>query len=66
MLEATYFNGWHYGTSKNSLVDGINIGVFNPGGYDCLIQIPEDEVKLIGFYIIASDKTRMLRQLNRE
>ena len=66
MLEATYFNGWHYGTSKNSLVDGINIGVFNPGGYDCLIQMPEDEVKLIGFYIIASDKTRMLRQLNRE
>ena len=42
MLEATYFNGWHYGTSKNSLVDGINIGVFNPGGYDCLIQMPED------------------------
>ena len=28
--------------------------------------MPEDEVKIIGFYIIASDKTRMLWQLNRE
>ena len=66
MLEATYFNHWHYGTSKESLVDGINIGVFNPDGYDCLIQTTDKDIKLIGFYIKASDKTRMLRQLNRE
>ena len=66
MLEATYFNNWHYGTSKESLADGINIGVFNPDGYDCLTQMMDKDIKLIGFYIDASDKTRMLRQLNRE
>ena len=36
MLEATYFNGWHYGTMLSSLKDGVNIGVFNPEGLDCL------------------------------
>lgn len=66
MLEATYFNNWHYGTSKESLADGINIGVFNPDGYDCLTQMVDKDIKFIGFYIDASDKTRMLRQLNRE
>ena len=66
MLEATEFNGWYYGTMKSSLVDGINIGVFNPEGYDCLTQIPIEDVYVIGFYIKCNDKERLLRQLNRE
>lgn len=66
MLEATEFNGWHYGTMKSSLIDGINIGVFNPEGYDCLTQIPMKDVKIIGIYIRCNDKERLIRQLNRE
>lgn len=67
MLEATYFNNWHYGTMASSLKDGINIGVFNPEGYDCLKEIgPSDNIEVIGFYITCDDKTRLLRQLNRE
>lgn len=66
MLEATEFNGWHYGTMKSSLIDGINIGVFNPEGYDCLTQIPVKDVKIIGIYIRCNDKERLIRQLNRE
>lgn len=66
MLEVTEFNGWHYGTMKSSLIDGINIGVFNPEGYDCLTQIPVEDVKIIGIYIRCNDKERLIRQLNRE
>ena len=66
MLEVTEFNGWHYGTMKSSLIDGINIGVFNPEGYDCLTQIPIKDVKIIGIYIRCHDKERLIRQLNRE
>lgn len=66
MLEATEFNGWHYGTMKSSLIDGINIGVFNPEGYDCLTQLPMKDVKIIGIYIRCNDKERLIRQLNRE
>ena len=66
MLEATCFNGWHYGTMKSSLVPGVNIGVFNPEGYDCLMEMPIAEVKVHGYLIQCEDKTRLLRQLNRE
>ena len=67
MLEATCFNGWHYGTMASSLKEGINIGVFNPEGYDCLTSEPlGDDIEVRGYYIMCRDKTRMLRQLNRE
>ena len=66
MLEATYFNDWHYGTMASSLHEGVNIGVFNPEGYDCLTEMGGGEIKVIGFYINSDDKTRLLRQLNRE
>ena len=68
LLEATCFNGWHYGTLKSSLHDGINIGVFNPEGFDSLINFEDEEdgIILFGYLITASDKIRMLRQLNRE
>lgn len=66
MLEATCFNGWHYGTMKSSLKEGINVGVFNPEGYDCLAEMPIPGVKVLGYLLECEDKTRMLRQLNRE
>ena len=65
MLEATMFNNWFYGTSYDSLQsDTINIGVFNPAGIRSLRKF--DNIDLIVYKIVCSDKTRMLRQLNRE
>lgn len=65
MLEYTIFNNWFYGTSYDSLQpDTINIGVFNPAGIRSLCQF--DNIDLIVYKIVCSDKTRMLRQLNRE
>ena len=66
MLEATYFNEWHYGTMASSLKEGVNIGVFNPEGLDCLTSSPLDGVKVLSYYIVCSNKERMIRQLNRE
>ena len=65
MLEATEFNGWHYGTALSSLsADKINIGVFNPEGIRCLME--DNYVDLVVYYVRAGDKERLLRQLNRE
>ena len=68
MLEATYFNDWHYGTMKSALVDGINVGVWNPEGYDCLKETVkfDKDIILMPYWIRCSDKTRLLRSLNRE
>lgn len=65
MLEATCFNDWFYGTSYDSLrSDCYNIGVFNPDGIRAMSGIPGVNVEV--FKITCSDKTRLLRQLNRE
>ena len=65
MIEATNFNDWFYGTSKNTLVsDIINIGVFSPEAVEALLESPE--IELMVLELAASDKTRLLRQLNRE
>lgn len=65
MLEATEFNGWHYGTARSALLeDKINIGVFNPTGVYCLME--NTDIDLQVFYIIADDKERLIRQLNRQ
>lgn len=65
MLEATSFNDWFYGTSYDALRSDVpNIGVFNPDGIRAL-QMHSD-IELIVYRIICSDKTRLLRQLNRE
>jgi len=65
MLEAKIFNNWCYGTRFTDLnKDKINIGVYNPEGvYDLATN---NDIDLCIFYILATDKTRMLRQLNRE
>ena len=65
MFEYTEFNGWMYGTSKDSIVkDKINIGVFNPEGIRSLISHNELDVFVVR--VRASAKTRLLRQLNRQ
>jgi guanylate kinase len=65
MLEATVFNDWCYGTCIDSLISpGINIGVFNPEGCEALRQ--HNDIELCLIYVEASDKTRLLRSLNRE
>ena len=64
-LETASFNGWHYGTRYEDLdPDRINIGVFNPTGLKSLAA--HDDIYLTICYVKASDKTRLLRQLNRE
>ena len=65
MIEATNFNDWFYGTSKDALVnDAINIGVFSPEAVEALLE--SSEIELMVLELAASDKTRLLRQLNRE
>lgn len=65
MLEATVFNNWCYGTSiKNLDEDTLNIGVFNPEGIEILQET--NNIDLTVVYILAGDKVRLLRQLNRE
>lgn len=65
MLEATCFNDWFYGTGFDSLrSDCVNIGVFNPDGIDSLMA--HANIELVVYYVTAKDKTRLLRQLNRE
>lgn len=65
MLECTVFNDWFYGTSYDSVrSDCVNIGVFNPTGIESLLERPDVDLKVIR--VVAEDKTRLLRQLNRE
>lgn len=65
MLEATEFRNWFYGTPIDSLyLDKVNIGVFNIAGIECLQQDPRLEIYPV--YVTVSDKTRLIRQLNRE
>jgi guanylate kinase len=68
LLEATFFNDWHYGTLKSSLQEGINVGVWNPEGYDCLRESVRHDpnITLLAYYLKCDDKVRLLRQLNRE
>ena len=64
-LETASFNGWHYGTRYEDLdPNNTNVGVFNPTGLKSLAA--QDDIDLTIVYVKASDKTRLLRQLNRE
>ena len=65
LLEKTEFRGWYYGTSTESLdVNKVNMGVFNPSAIQQLYTL--DTIDLIVIKLIVSDKTRLIRQLNRE
>ena len=66
-IEHADFRGWHYGTLFSSIKNGcFNIGVFNISGVKQLLELPKDKYYIIPIYIVASQKTRLLRQLNRE
>lgn len=61
----TCFNNWYYGTPIGSLsAEKPNIGVFNPEAIQKLQEY--ENIELTIFEIYASDKERLLRQLNRE
>lgn len=65
LVEATRFNDWFYGTGRSVLKeDKINIGVFNPDGVEALLL--DKNIEIMVYYIQAEDKTRIMRQLNRE
>ena len=65
MLEATEFRDWFYGTPISSLSkDKVNVGVFNPAGVSCLLE--DNRLEVLPIQIIAPDKTRLIRTLNRE
>ena len=66
-LEHADFRGWHYGTLISSVeYRKFNIGVFNISGVKQLLKLPSDDYYIIPIFIVASQKTRLLRQLNRE
>ena len=65
MLEFDEFNNWLYGSAASAYSDEkINIGVFSPSGIAALSEDPR--IDLTVFYIQASDKNRLMRQLLRE
>ena len=65
MIEATNFNNWFYGTMLSTLSeDKINIGVFNPEAVEILQA--DKRLNVVVVYIEATNKERLLRQLNRE
>lgn len=66
MLETTFFNDWYYGTMNSSLHDGINVGVFDPAGFEALTECPPKDTLIVGFYIVCPDKIRLMRSLARE
>ena len=54
MLEATYFNDWHYGTSYDALrSDCLNIGVFNPAGIYAMLD--REDINLTVYRISCPD-----------
>ena len=60
---------WNYGTPLSALdFNKINIGIFNVDGIRQLFanSLIDENIKLHIYYISADDKTRLLRQLNRE
>lgn len=65
MLAPVPFHEWWYGISKSALDENrINLAVLNPHTLDMLSRY--EEIELYPILIKASDKTRTLRQLNRE
>ena len=64
-LDVEVFNDWHYGISIDDLdPEKINIGVVN---FQAIEQLYRDNrIQVYTVFINAKDKTRLLRQLNRE
>lgn len=66
-VETSEFNGWFYGTDYTQLsLNKINIGIFNLEGLEELLDEVLYHINVYIIYIKSSDKTRLLRQLNRQ
>ena len=66
MLETAKYRNWWYGTALDSLSENkINIGVFNRKGLESLKNYKGD-LDIYIVQVLASDKVRLLRALNRE
>lgn len=67
-IEAKEFNQWYYAASVEALdPNRINIGVFTPSGIYSLFEVQSRfNLKILPIYVRVSDKTRLLRALNRE
>lgn len=65
MLEATSFNSWFYGTTIEDLDPSlVNIGVFSISAIEMLLS--DERLIVYPVYIKTLDKTRIIRQLERE
>lgn len=65
LIEATSFNDWFYGTDINELdINRTNIGAFSIRAIECMME--DSRLEVFPVYIHAEDKTRLLRNLNRE
>ena len=65
MLEATCFREWFYGTPIQGLDENkINVGVFNIEGIETLRE--DSRIEVYPVYVTATDKIRLIRQLERE
>lgn len=65
ILEISCFNDWLYGTCIDSFdKEKINLGVFNIQGISSLLE--REDIDLRIFYVQATDKIRLIRQLSRE
>lgn len=64
-LEVSTYNEWFYGTPMNVFKKGkIHVGVFDLEGMNNILN--DDRLEILPVFILASDKTRMLRCLQRE
>lgn len=67
MPEANVFNGWCYGTPLFALKENcVNIGIFSPNSIHCLQEVLGKEAMIWICRVEASDKVRLIRQLQRE
>lgn len=66
-LEFSEFRGWYYGTNKQSVSGGVNIGVFNMDGIVSLLQFSrKDKYTIIPVYLKVNVFTRLYRSIKRE
>lgn len=65
MLEWAMYRDWYYGTAIESLdKNKINFGVFNRKGIESLTK--REDIDLFVILMVADNKARLLRSLNRE
>lgn len=67
LIEASVFNHWGYGSSLDSYSkDKINILALGIDHLRDFMEFHSNEFEIYPVVVLASDKTRLLRQLNRE